>query len=101
MNWEAVGALGEIIGAGAVVLTLVYLAAQIRHNTRATNAQSAREALAAMRDYNKPMMTDPAMARLFQKGAEGAENLDDAERSQFGHVVFNMLKTAEHLPRPS
>lgn len=32
MNWEAIGAIGELIGALAVVLTLVYLAVQVRHS---------------------------------------------------------------------
>ena len=30
MNWEAIGALGELVGAAAVVLTLFYLARQVR-----------------------------------------------------------------------
>ena len=34
MNWEALGAIGEIVGAVAVVVTLGYLAVQIRKNTR-------------------------------------------------------------------
>ena len=31
MNWDAVGAIGEVAGAFAVVITLVYLAIQVRH----------------------------------------------------------------------
>jgi len=34
VNWEAIGAVGEIIGAAAVVVTLVYVAVQVRLNTR-------------------------------------------------------------------
>ncbi len=34
MNWEAIGAVGEIVGAAAVVVTLIYLAAQVRQNTK-------------------------------------------------------------------
>ena len=34
MNWDAIGAVGEIVGALAVVVTLAYLAVQIRQNTR-------------------------------------------------------------------
>ena len=30
MNWDAIGAFGEILGATAVFVTLAYLAAQIR-----------------------------------------------------------------------
>ena len=35
MNWEALGAIGELIGALAVVITLGFLIAQLRLNTRA------------------------------------------------------------------
>ena len=34
MNWDAIGAIGEIIGALAVVISLLYLATQIRQNSR-------------------------------------------------------------------
>ena len=30
MNWDAIGAVGEIVGAFAVVVSLIYLALQIR-----------------------------------------------------------------------
>ena len=33
MNWDAIGAIGEIVGAMPVFISLVYLVAQIRHNT--------------------------------------------------------------------
>ena len=33
MDWTAIGALGEVLGAVAVVVSVVYLAAQVRHNT--------------------------------------------------------------------
>ena len=46
MNWDAMGALGEVIGAIAVVVTLVYLAAQIRQNNRLLSSGS-RQALVA------------------------------------------------------
>ena len=42
MNWEAIGAIGEITGALAVVVTLVYLSFQLRHNTYATRASTAQ-----------------------------------------------------------
>ena len=40
MNWEALGAIGETLGALGVIVTLVYLAIQIRGNTRIVSAQS-------------------------------------------------------------
>ena len=32
MNWDAVGAIGELLGAGAVFVTLAYLAIQVRQS---------------------------------------------------------------------
>jgi hypothetical protein len=34
MNWAAIGAIGELVGGIAVIGTLVYLASQIRQNTK-------------------------------------------------------------------
>ena len=31
MNWEAIGAIGDFVGAFAVIITLAYLAVQVRH----------------------------------------------------------------------
>ena len=45
MNWEAIGAVGETVGALAVLLTLVYLAMQIRQNTRSVQAAAVWYAL--------------------------------------------------------
>ena len=44
MNWDAIGAVGEIIGALAVVLTLGYLAIQTRHSAAATQSATEVEA---------------------------------------------------------
>lgn len=40
MNWDAIGATGELIGAAVVLVTLVYLAQQIRQNTKALSASA-------------------------------------------------------------
>ena len=40
MNWDALGAIGELIGGAAVIVTLIYLAVQLRQNTKGIRAQS-------------------------------------------------------------
>ncbi len=32
MNWEAIGAVGELVGGVAVIATLIYLALQVKHS---------------------------------------------------------------------
>ena len=41
MNWDAVGAIGEVVGAVAVVITLLFLITQLRQNTKSLDASRA------------------------------------------------------------
>ena len=47
MNWEAIGAVGEVLGAFAVFASLIYLARQIRQNTQMMKS-TVRQQLAAV-----------------------------------------------------
>ena len=67
MNWDAIGAIGEILGAVAVVVTLTYLAVQVRHArlmaadvNRHYRAEGIREMLLAC-------ATNPDLAKLWVK----------------------------------
>lgn len=42
VNWEAVGAIGQVVGAVAVVISLIYLATEVRSNARETPLASMR-----------------------------------------------------------
>ncbi len=42
LNWDAIGALGEVAGAVGVIVTLIYLAIQVRQNTSVTRASTAQ-----------------------------------------------------------
>ena len=43
MNWDAIGAVGEIIGAIAVVASLIYLAIQVRQSRASSEREAAFE----------------------------------------------------------
>ena len=42
MNWEAIGAVGELASALAVLITLIYLARQVAQSSRQQNIESSR-----------------------------------------------------------
>ena len=42
MNWEALSAIGEIIGAVGILITLIYLAFQVNQQVKATKVQNIR-----------------------------------------------------------
>ncbi len=45
MNWEAIGTIAEIAGAVGVIVSLIYLAIQVRHNSRQTGSQALQVAI--------------------------------------------------------
>jgi len=53
MNWDAIGAVGEILGAIAVVVSIGYLSIQIRSNTRAMKASGGFDATHSWADINQ------------------------------------------------
>ncbi len=52
MNWDAIGATGEWAGAIAVVASLIYLATQVRHANRQTQAAARYSFLEAYGQLN-------------------------------------------------
>ena len=64
MNWDAVGAIGEILGAGAVVISLFYLASQIRTQNKEAQLAAAHEILAAFRESSNKM-SETEIADIF------------------------------------
>ncbi len=81
MGWEAIGSMVEVVGALAVVLTLIFLAVQVRRNTRTiedTRTQSMLELMIKSR-------TDLAQGRVaeIQVKVDGEEELTPAEELRY------------------
>ena len=53
MNWDAIGAIGEIVGAIAVIVTIGYLALQMRRNTRSVRSAAAQQILEGLAEFNQ------------------------------------------------
>jgi hypothetical protein len=85
VNWDAVGAVGEIIGAAAVLVTLIYLALQIRQNTY-QNRLNSIQAINASNDSAFDPIYIPENTVIFTKGQSSYEHLTEHEK-----VVFDML----------
>jgi hypothetical protein len=97
VNWTAIGAIGEVLGAAAVVLSLVYVAAQVRQNTAALTRAASAEAIASVRQWNQSLIDDPVMVRIFSQGVVDMNSLDEDGRARFVVLMMNCLKTYEHL----
>jgi hypothetical protein len=84
MNWEAVGAVGEVVGAVAVVATLLYLAIQIRQSTNQARAAAQRDVNSAFQAAIDRFGTN---IEIFQLGCMEFENLSRSEQLTFDFMI--------------
>ena len=103
MNWEAIGAVAEFVGAIAVVITLIYLISQLRQNTKALRSSSYASIHQQEDDFLAEMARDPILARLEVKATLGVEILDESERLQWSWLgrrivyMFHNFHYQRHL----
>lgn len=101
MNWNAVGAIGEIVGAGGVVLSLAYLAAQIRQgatqtrlNTKAMRATAFQNLVEHQSQLFLSQITNPEMRAVVLKArASEMEDLTNDERIIYGGCTRMILRS--------
>ena len=95
MNWEAIGATGEIVGAIAVVVTLIYLAAQLRTNTTAINRSASQSIIQGRGEMSRFLASDPVLATLLWKGAADPDSLSADEWQRFYFIVNAIIRPIE------
>ena len=95
MNWDALAAVGELIGAVAVLASLLYLANQVRQNTEVARS-AARQGIAESAMSEVSSIIDNAdLARLLFREISG-ETLEDHEDYRVQLFTFRSLRFYEN-----
>ena len=95
MDWQAIGAIGEIAGAAAVLVTLIYLSIQIRQNTKALVHASERGATEDAFRWVFAVVQDPELARLYRSGLL-AHDLTPEEMMRFRLLMQMLFNTWDY-----
>ena len=102
LNWDAIGAIGEILGASAVVATLLYLARQTAENSRAVKAGAAREVTLAEAEWHGEIAQNPELKRIWNKSLKiPMESYTDDEWTEFRMLAMRSFLQFEmrHVDR--
>jgi len=95
MNWEAIGAVGEALGAAGVIISLLYLAVQIRGDARAKRAAMTHAQSQANAGFASILATGPEVAELYFRGIHDFASLQGAELVQFAALMTHMFRLYE------
>jgi hypothetical protein len=89
------GDLGDFLGGVGVIVTLVYLAIQIRRNTYAVRSASLDSAYAAHMEFQRTVWSDSELNKLWFDGLLGERELSDTERERFLFMVISCARLWE------
>jgi hypothetical protein len=95
VDWEAIGAIGEIVGAAAVVASLAYLSIQVRGSSeilkRTEQATRTQNSQATVQNFDRwrDMILMPGGAEIWSRGINDLSTLDSNEK-----IRFNMIASA-------
>lgn len=90
MNWEAIGAIAEVIGVVAVVVSLLYVGYQVRQNTIQLRQDNLLETVRGTLDTNWYYHRDPAAFDVFRKGVKSFEDLDPRDKAHFHSILVDL-----------
>ena len=97
MNWDAVGAIAEAVGAFGVIATLLYLATQIRQATRVAKADFFFRGIDGTIDFNLRVADNEELSELFWKTLEFPDRLTEEEERRSRHLLSGIFRQGERL----
>jgi hypothetical protein len=83
MTIEQWGAIGEVIGAVAVVCSLLYVGLQMRQNSKSVRSATATAATEISNNVYTPVIRDPELAEIAIRGLNDPNELNSVEMHRF------------------
>ncbi|MCH7600444.1 MAG: hypothetical protein IH973_11865 [Myxococcales bacterium] len=96
MTLEDLGNIGESVGAIGVIVSLVYLATQIRQNTKAVRSNTSQAITDSRVEFLSSISDNPEVARMFFSGLSDLDSLGPDERSRFAIMMARFIATMEN-----
>ena len=87
LNWDAIGAIAESLGVIGVIVTVVYVGVQIKHNSQAVQG-ATEQALMTQEMALYALVAEHA--NIYRRGGERIDQLDADE-----YVVYDNLVSAQ------
>ena len=95
MNWEIFGVIVEAVGGLAVIISLLYLAKQMRENRLLAIAESQRAVMSTYIEIQASFKNTPSSIADFRNGLNRYETLDPDSQARFTHLMWPFINHGE------
>lgn len=97
MNWEAISAVGQIVGAIGVIVSVIYLANQVRSNARQTRLASMRAMSDAFNQWLYGLAGNPQIGELYHRGMRDFASIEGADLPRFSALMDSLFRIYEDM----
>ena len=88
MNWDAVGAVAEGLGAAGVIASLLYVAIQVRASTRASAVEAKLQSTRLLTETIDLLIQHPDLEDIYLRGLADLKSLSKDESRRFSNMAF-------------
>lgn len=93
MDLQALASIGEIVGAIGVVVSLLYLATQIRQAQKVARAENVRGGQAGFGEHIAALADNPEVFRIWRTGHMSLGDLDAEEAGRFEMILGRYIRS--------
>ena len=96
MTLDDLGNIGELVAAVGVIVSLIYLARQIRQNTKSVQASAFQEVMRDGYGIIDLLASDADLSHIYWTGLHDLESLSSEERRRFGALMLGLFRRMEN-----
>ena len=97
MNWEAMAAIAELLASAGVIISLIYLATQIRHQVAESLLSASHELASQLNHAWSGVSDNPEFAALYLKGIKNYNSLDSVEKIRVSAFFGRVMRIFESM----
>ena len=91
MNWDALSTLAEVVGAVAVVISIIFLARQITQSNATAQASTTLDVGKVFSDWHRGVNATPDLADIWYRGMANDPSMDQNEKARFNFLNTEFL----------
>ena len=97
MSISDLGNIGELIGSVGVLVSLIYLAVQIRRNTDMARTSTYQSVVSDFGTLTNTVAASPELAELLVRGQEDFASLTAGEKARISQLFFGCFHYFENM----
>lgn len=97
MNWEAISAISEAAGVVGIIISLMYVAVQIRQNSKSVRAATAHSLASSIGSFTDPFLANVDLANAWITATVDWNEVDERYKGPMLAAAYKLLHLADNI----